>query len=134
MTSRTIRHPQEKHSMRDIRGDDSARRATSTTGQTAEAGHPSRRHAAGTPTVQVRVYRRGRLLLSELCDSWVDAVDAVDRWVERQGVHCEVASFAVEPRAPGLADRTPPPSPTCRDPPDHTGVTTSRSRRQRPVA
>lgn len=45
---------------------------------------------ASTPTVELRVYRDGVLLLQELCDSEEDATEAAHRWSELPGVYCEV--------------------------------------------
>jgi hypothetical protein len=56
---------------------------------------------ASTPTVELRVYRDGVLLLKELCDSEEDASEAAHRWSELPGVYCEVDDLSAEHRDVG---------------------------------
>lgn len=48
-----------------------------------------------TPTIEVRVYRRGELIATELCESEAQASDIVDQWAELDGVTCEVDDMSV---------------------------------------
>lgn len=49
---------------------------------------------ASTPSLEVKVFRDGSLLLVEWCDSEEDADDAVARWSELRGVRCVVEDLA----------------------------------------
>lgn len=49
-----------------------------------------------TPTVEVRIYRHGELVATELCESESDATDAVERWTsEFDDVTCTVDDLTV---------------------------------------
>lgn len=43
-----------------------------------------------TPTIEVRIYCRGDLIESELCETEEDATSIVDYWSEFDSVRCEV--------------------------------------------
>ncbi len=51
-----------------------------------------------TPTIEVRVYRGGRLLSRELCESEEQAGLAVQEWEEIEGVECEVDDLSIRHR------------------------------------
>jgi hypothetical protein len=48
-----------------------------------------------TPTVEVRVYRHGELVHSELCESEEQAALVIEEWSELDGVECEVDDLSV---------------------------------------
>jgi hypothetical protein len=50
---------------------------------------------AGTPTLQVNVYERGRLVARVPCESADDAADVISQWEEREGVECELEDLSV---------------------------------------
>jgi hypothetical protein len=52
-----------------------------------------------TPSVEVRIYHRGRLIASELCESEADAAAVVARWQEEaEGIQFEVADISASAR------------------------------------
>jgi len=61
-----------------------------------------------SPTVEVRVFRLGELVHRQLCESEEEAAAVVDRWIELEGVECEVDDLSthhrpgeiLEPEAP----------------------------------
>ncbi|MGZ4141339.1 MAG: hypothetical protein ACXVQY_02420 [Actinomycetota bacterium] len=65
-----------------------------------------------SPTVEVRVWRYGKLVHRELCESVEIAADLVDTWSEIEGVECEVDDMSarhgdeevLEPTAGEFAD------------------------------
>lgn len=58
---------------------------------------PRRFDPSSTPTIEVQVFRDGRRIASEWCDSEDDAADAVARWSEQPGVECTVDGIATRP-------------------------------------
>ena len=52
-----------------------------------------------TPTIEVRVYRRGELIHRELCESEEEAALAVQEWDDVEEVECEVEELS--PHHPG---------------------------------
>jgi hypothetical protein len=44
----------------------------------------------GTPTIEVRVYRDGRFIFSQMCESEEQTAEAVRGWEGIDGVVCEV--------------------------------------------
>jgi hypothetical protein len=55
---------------------------------------PRRFDPSSTPTIEVQVFRNGRRIASERCDSEDDAAEAVARWSEQPGVECTVEDIA----------------------------------------
>lgn len=51
-----------------------------------------------SPTVEVRVFRDGAMVATELCDSEEEAAAVVERWSEVAGVTTEVDDLAVRHR------------------------------------
>ncbi|MFI5041632.1 MAG: hypothetical protein ACHQNA_07265 [Acidimicrobiales bacterium] len=51
-----------------------------------------------TPTIEVRVYRRGELIRRELCESEEEAALVVEGWAEVEDVECEVDDLSVRHR------------------------------------
>jgi hypothetical protein len=51
---------------------------------------------SGTPTLEVRVYDRGRLLTRELCESEEDAASVAERWQEVANVLVVVDDLSCE--------------------------------------
>lgn len=51
-----------------------------------------------SPTVEVRVFRFGELVHRQLCESEEEAAAVVDRWMELQGVECEVDDLSTHHR------------------------------------
>lgn len=47
------------------------------------------------PTVEVKVYRHGRLIHRELCESEADAASVLERWNEVDGAEFQVDDLAV---------------------------------------
>ena len=52
-----------------------------------------------TPTIEVRIYRRGELIHREFCDSEEQAALAVAEWEDVEDVECEVDDLS--PHHPG---------------------------------
>jgi hypothetical protein len=50
------------------------------------------------PTVEVRVFRHGELVHTELCESEEQAALVVEQWSELDGVQCEVDDLTVKHR------------------------------------
>lgn len=50
------------------------------------------------PTVEVRVFRHGELVHTEVCESEEQAALVVERWTELDGVQCEVDDLTVRHR------------------------------------
>ena len=48
----------------------------------------------GAPTLQVRVYESGRLIMQIPCESADEAAAAVSEWEARDRVECEVEDLA----------------------------------------
>ena len=48
-----------------------------------------------SPTIEVRAYRNGVVIHSELCESEEQAALVVDEWSEHPGVTCEVDDLSV---------------------------------------
>lgn len=46
------------------------------------------------PTIEVRVYRDGGLVTTELCETRDDAAEVVASWEETHGVECEVSDLS----------------------------------------
>lgn len=63
-----------------------------------------------TPTVEVRVYRDGRLWLKELCESDDEAASVIEEWSQLEGVTCEVDDLSVRHRAGDILGPEPPES------------------------
>lgn len=51
-----------------------------------------------TPTVEVRVFRHGKLVHRELCESQEQAALVVEAWADLDGVECEVDDLSVRHR------------------------------------
>jgi hypothetical protein len=51
-----------------------------------------------TPTVEVRVFRHGELVHTELCESDEQAALVVEEWAELDGVDCEVDDLSIHHR------------------------------------
>ena len=51
-----------------------------------------------TPTVEVRVWRHGELVHTELCESEEQASLALEEWQELDGVRCEMDDLSVRHR------------------------------------
>lgn len=64
-----------------------------------------------TPTVEVRVYRDGRLMHRELCESDEDAALVVEEWNEIEGTECEVDDLSSPHRPDQILDLEPPEPP-----------------------
>lgn len=47
------------------------------------------------PTLEVRAYRHGRLVASELCETEEAAADLLREWEEQPGVVCEVDDLSI---------------------------------------
>jgi hypothetical protein len=58
--------------------------------------------------VEVRVYRDGTLVHTELCESEDDAALVVEQWSEQPRVTCEVDDLSVRHRAGDIAEPEPP--------------------------
>lgn len=56
---------------------------------------PVRPSGAESPTVEVTVFRSGREIARELCDTPEEAALAVERWGEDAGVVCQVDDLSV---------------------------------------
>lgn len=61
------------------------------------------------PTLEVRAYRHGKLVATELCESEDAAADLLQEWEEQPGVVCEIDDLSVAHAAgeilePGTAD------------------------------
>jgi hypothetical protein len=50
------------------------------------------------PTIEVRVFRNGELVHTELCESEEQASLVVDEWSELDGVQCEVDDLTIRHR------------------------------------
>lgn len=51
---------------------------------------------AGAPTIEVRIYDRGRLLTRELCESEDDAAAVVERWSDQPHLSFVVDDLGTE--------------------------------------
>lgn len=60
------------------------------------------------PTLEVRVYRDGLLVHSELCESEDEAALIVDAWSEQPGVTCEVDDLSIRHRPDDVLAPEPP--------------------------
>lgn len=60
-----------------------------------------------TPTIEVRVYRDGRLVERELCESEELAALVVDAWLEIEGVECEVDDLSIRHRPGDILEPEP---------------------------
>jgi hypothetical protein len=60
-----------------------------------------------TPTVEVRVYRDGRLVHRELCESDDDAALVVEEWNEIEGTEFEVDDLSSRHRPDQILDLEP---------------------------
>jgi hypothetical protein len=69
---------------------------------------PLEAQADETPTVEVRVYRGGRLVHRELCESDEDAALVVERWSEVEGTEFEVDDLSSPHRPDQILDLEPP--------------------------
>lgn len=77
-----------------------------------------------TPTIEVRVYRDGRLIERELCESDEQAVLVVEAGEEIDGVECEVDDLSIRHRPGDVLE----PEPADVDRGDHpTAQETDRS-------
>ena len=68
---------------------------------------PARNFGTESPTVEVVVFRQGREIARELCDTQEDAALAVERWSEERGVVCQVDDLAVHHRPEDIRDPSP---------------------------
>jgi hypothetical protein len=50
------------------------------------------------PTVEVRVFRHGELVHTELCESDEQAALVIEEWAEHDGVTCEVDDLSIRHR------------------------------------
>ncbi|MBK9180951.1 MAG: hypothetical protein IPM45_15560 [Acidimicrobiales bacterium] len=62
----------------------------------------------GSPTVEVRVFRRGDLVHRELCETEEEAALVVDEWSELDGVTCEVDDLSERHRGGDILEPLPP--------------------------
>ena len=53
---------------------------------------------AEPPTIEVRVWRQGELVHTELCESEEQASLVVEEWQELEGVSCEVDDLSIRHR------------------------------------
>jgi hypothetical protein len=60
-----------------------------------------------TPTIEVRVYRDGRLIERELCESDEQAALAVEAWQEVEGVECEIDDLSIRHRPGDILEPEP---------------------------
>jgi len=51
-----------------------------------------------SPTVEVRVWRRGQVIHRELCDSLEVAAEVMDDWLELEGTTCEAKDLGAPAR------------------------------------
>ena len=58
------------------------------------------------PTVEVTVYRDGKVIHRELCESESDAAAVVDRWQETDGTEFQVDDLAVHHRPTDILEPT----------------------------
>jgi hypothetical protein len=72
-------------------------------------------------TIEVRVFRHGELIHSELCESEDQASVIVDEWAEMEGAHCEVDNLSVH-HHPGQIVEPEPDEPFDDDYPDQVEV------------
>lgn len=61
-----------------------------------------------TPAIEVRVWRHGKLVHRELCESEDQAALVVESWTELDGVECEVDDLTVRHRPGEIAEPEPP--------------------------
>jgi hypothetical protein len=73
----------------------------------AQLMRPVRNPGTESPTVEVIVFRDGREIAHELCDTREDAVLAVERWSEEQGVVCQVDDLSVHHRPEDIREPSP---------------------------
>lgn len=59
------------------------------------------------PTIEVRVYRHGALVATELAESEEAAAAIVDQWSEQEGVQCEVDDLTVRHGPDDVAEPEP---------------------------
>ncbi len=65
---------------------------------------PVRSFGAESPTVEVVVFRDGREVARELCDTAEDAALVVERWSEDPGVVCQVDDLSERHRPEDIRD------------------------------
>jgi hypothetical protein len=58
------------------------------------------------PTVEVKVYRDGKLVHRELCESESDAAATVEQWNEVEGAEFEIDDLAVHHRPTDILEPT----------------------------
>ena len=68
---------------------------------------PVRSFGAESPTVEVVVFRDGREVSRELCDTAEDAALVVERWSEDPGVMCQVDDLSERHRPEDIRDPSP---------------------------
>jgi hypothetical protein len=51
-----------------------------------------------TPTIEVRIYRHGELIRTELVESDEQAALVIEEWAEHDGITCEVDDLTVRHR------------------------------------
>lgn len=66
------------------------------------------------PTIEVRVWRHGELVHTELCESEEQASLVLEEWQEMDGVRCEVDDMSVRHRQGEILEPEPP-EPTAED-------------------
>ena len=66
------------------------------------------RQSDETPTVEVRIYRDGRLVQRELCESEEDAALVVEKWSEIEGTEFEVDDLSSPHQPDQILDLEPP--------------------------
>ena len=60
-----------------------------------------------TPTIEVRAFRHGELLLRELCESEAEADRMVELWSELDDVTCQVDDLSYHHRPGGVLEPEP---------------------------
>ena len=68
---------------------------------------PVRSFDAESPTVEVVVFRDGREVARELCDTREDAALVVERWSEDSGVTCQVDDLSEHHGPEDIRDPSP---------------------------
>lgn len=69
---------------------------------------PENRTWDDSPTVEVRIYRGGQLVHTELCESDAEAADVADRWGEDASVTVEVDDLTIRHRPGDVLEPDPP--------------------------
>lgn len=86
------------------------------------------RQEGETPTIEVRIYRDGRLIRRELCESEGEAALVVEHWDEVAGTECEVDDLSARHTSDQILAAEPP-EPLDEEAYAIDGVTTAEERR-----